>query len=196
VSKARARRPRKALGAGRSATPGKPLTPAELAFVHEYDGNGGNGTKAYMAVHRNTTATTAATLAWRLLRKVEIRAALLELRRERWLRLQMDADEALAILALTARADIRELFTPKGGLLPPHRWPDHIAIAVKGLRPGVAGTTILLNDRLAACRAILEQSGELETPAEVLGSTIARILAGHYRAPGERAPDKGGLDGV
>lgn len=195
MSKARARKPRKALGAGRvpSAAQVDGLSATMLAFVHAYDTNGNNGVKAYQAIHPKTKPRSAATEAWKLLRNPDIAAKLTELRRARWQRLAMDADEALATVSQNARADIRELFGKGWTLLPPSEWPESIARCVKGIRPGVAGTAVVLNDALAACRIILELHGEVETPAEVLGSTIARILAGHYKAPGEK---EGGSDGV
>ena len=191
MAKARARKPRKALGAGRvrSAAKVATLPAAVLAFIHEYDTNGNNGTKAYQAVHPGVKPTAAATNAWRLLRNADVAATLHELRRARWQRLAMDADEALATVSQTARADMRELFGKGWQLLPPSKWPDSIARCVKAVRPGVAGMAITLQDSLAACRLILELHGEVETPAEVLGSTIARILAGHYKAPGEKPAD-------
>ena len=192
MSKSRARRPRKALGAGRvpSAAKVEELSIAARAFVQLYDTNGNNGTKAYLELHPNVKRTTAAVEACKLLRNPKIAAKLLELRRDRWQRLQMDADEALALVAQDARADIRDLFGKDWKLLPPSQWPDSIARCVKGVRPGVAGTAVVLNDSLAARRLILELAGEVEGPAEVLGSTIARILAGHYKAPGEKPAAK------
>lgn len=187
----RARKPRKALGAGRVRSAAKvgTLSANALAFVHVYDTNGNNGTKAYQEVHPGTKPASAATEAWKLLRNPEIVAKLTELRRARWQRLAMDADEALALVSQDARADIRQLYGKGWKLLPPDRWPDSVARSIKGIRPGVAGTAIMLNDSLAARRTILELAGEVEGPAEVLGSTIARILAGHYKAPGERPPE-------
>jgi len=191
MSKSRLRKPRKALGAGRAASAAKVdgLPAAELAFVHVYDTNGNNGTKAYQEVHPNVKTTTAAVEACKLLRNPKIVAVLTGLRRARWQRLAMDADEALALVSYDARADIRELFGKGWTLLPPSQWPDSIARCVKGIRPGVAGTAVVLNDSLAARRLILELAGEVEGPAEVLGSTIARILSGHYKAPGEKPPE-------
>lgn len=195
MSKARRiRKPRKALGAGRVRSAAKidGLSAASVAFVHEYDTNGGNGAKAYMAVHPGVKPTSAATNAWRLLRNADVAALVLALRRARWQRLQMDGDEALALVSADARADIRDLFNAKGQLLKPHQWPDTIARSVRAWRPGVAGIAVQLNDQLAARRIILEKTGQIENPAEVLGSTIARILAGHYKAPGETPPEGDG----
>jgi hypothetical protein len=105
---------------------------------------------------------------------------LAELRAARWARLKMNGDEAMALLSNDARADIRELFGEGWAMLPPDQWPDSVARSVKGIRPGVAGTTVLLNDSLAARRIILEQTGQIKNPAAELGATLARILAGKY----------------
>jgi hypothetical protein len=182
MSKPRERKPRKARGAGRvpSAAKVNGLPAAALAFVHEYDGNGGNGTRAYLQVHPKVKPETAATEAWKLLRIPKVAEALAELRAARWARLKMNGDEAMALLSNDARADIRELFGEGWAMLPPDQWPDSVARSVKGIRPGVAGTTVLLNDSLAARRIILEQTGQIKNPAAELGATLARILAGKY----------------
>jgi hypothetical protein len=92
----------------------------------------------------------------------------------------MKGDEALASISLDARADIRELFDEQGKLLNPRLWPDSVAHSVKAYRSGPFGPTVIMNDSLAARRIILEQSGELKSPAAAQASTLARILAGHY----------------
>lgn len=91
----------------------------------------------------------------------------------------MDADEALYLVSCDARADIRELFDHKGHLLPMQQWPDSIANSVKAIHPGPSGTRIVLNDKLAARRIILEQTGKLKNAAGS-GRTLARILAGDF----------------
>jgi hypothetical protein len=100
-------------------------------------------------------------------------------------RLRMDADEALYLVSCDARADIRELFDADGHLLPMPQWPDSIAVSVKAIQPGPFGMKIVLNDKLAARRIILEQkqNGKLKNPHSS-GRTLARILAGDY----EKAP--------
>lgn len=177
---ARQRRPRKARGADRVPPELAGLTPAEQAFLAEYESNGQNGTLAYQAVHPKARRGTAAVEAHRTLRKPNVAAALAATRAERFKRLGMKGDEALALVSTTARADIRELFGKGWKLLPPSQWPDSIARCVKGIRPGVAGTAVLLQDALAAQRTILEQTGKIKSPAAELGSTLARILAGKY----------------
>jgi hypothetical protein len=73
----------------------------------------------------------------------------------------MDADEALYLLSCDARADIRELFDADGRLLPIQQWPDSVALSVKTFRPGRYGARIVLNNKVAALRTILEHAGWL-----------------------------------
>jgi Terminase small subunit len=119
--------------------------------------------------------------AARLLRTAKVRALVEALSEARWTRLEMKGDEALACISLDARADIRELFDEHGRLLNSRLWPDSVAHSVKAYRSGPFGPTIVMNDSLAARRIILEQSGRLKSSAETQGSTLARILAGHYK---------------
>lgn len=89
----------------------------------------------------------------------------------------MDGDEALARVALDARADMRDLYDDNGQLLKPHQWPDSIANSVKAYKPGPNGDTVVLNDSLAARRVILEQTGKLKNPLAGMAS-LAKLLAG------------------
>ena len=82
-------------------------------------------------------------------------------------------------MSCDARADIRELFDRERRLLPMSRWPDSIAVSVKAIQPGPFGTKIVLNDKLAARRIILEQTGKLKNPLS-RGRTLARILTGDF----------------
>src|SRR5262252_1531858 len=103
---------RQETGGRRTVTPR--LKPQLEAFVHEYDGNGGNGVRAYKASHPgNHSTVAAATGAYRLLRNPQIAAALEKLKAARFKRLQLSGDEALGRLGLDASADIRQLFDEK-----------------------------------------------------------------------------------
>jgi hypothetical protein len=91
------------------------LTRQQEAFIYEYDGHGGNGTRAYLAAYPACRSISAAAAnACRLLRTDKIAARVDELRAARRQRLQMDGDEVLGRVALDARADPRELFDEKG----------------------------------------------------------------------------------
>lgn len=153
--------------------PAPPFPPQVARFIREYDANGGNGTQAYRASHPgNESTNAAATGACRLLRNSQVKAEVKRLEAARFVRLQMAGDEALALVAMVARADIRELFDEDtGALLPPHLWPDSIAPSVKAVR---ADGSVTLHDALAARRMILEKSGTLKSGV----GELARLLAG------------------
>lgn len=155
--------------------------PAQLeAFLLVYDGNGGNGTKAWRETHPTCTSdVAAATSSYKALRKPQIARRLGELREARFRRLQMTGDEALGRVGLDARADLRKLYDEHGKLLPVHLWPDDVALSVKSIKPGPFGDAVTLNDSLAARRLILEQSGKLKTPGASL-LTLAKLLAGDF----------------
>lgn len=156
------------------------LTVQQEAFVHEYDANGGNGVRAYMASHPECESYSAAGVgAFHYLRNPKIRTVIDALAEARWKRLAMTGDEAVARIAQDARADIRELFDDDGNLLPVRHWPDSVAQSVKAIRPGKDGYTVVLNDSLAARRLIAEQTGKLKSTAGAVGD-LARILAGDF----------------
>lgn len=45
-----------------------------------------------------------------------------------------------------------------------HQWPDSIAVSVKAIQPEPFGTKIVLNDKPAARRIILELTGKVKNP--------------------------------
>lgn len=157
------------------------LTTEQQRFVHEYDANGGNGTQAYLASHPDCKSqNAAAACASRMLRNAKVRDQINQLAAARFKRLQMTGDEALALEALSARADIRELYDEHGKLLPIKDWPDTIARCVKSVRPGPFGDTIILEDRHAARRVVLEATGKLKNPIAAGALSLARLLTGDY----------------
>lgn len=117
-----------------------------------------------------------------MLRKVKVQTFLERERAPGLERLRMDADEALYLISCDARADIRELFDEDGQLLPIHRWPESIALSVKTFQAGRHGARIVLNDKLAALKIILQQTGtlgsrranEVDALAEAIRSDIER----------------------
>lgn len=166
------------------------LLPALQRFVREYDSNGGNGVRAWLASHPETKSRAAAAQsAYLTLRNPEIRARLEALQQDRWTRLQMTGDEALYLVACDARADIRELYDESGHLLPVEQWPDDVAHAVKSVRRTADSTVVVLNDKLTARRLILEQQGKLKGAFGGLGE-LARLLGGEPSEAEER-PDAG-----
>jgi phage terminase small subunit len=140
------------------------LPPQLELFLLEYEANGHNGTKAYRASHPACRSNVAAAVgAYKVLRNPQIVARLEEQRKERWLRLKMDADEALARISIIARADIGDCYDAKGELLPVHQWPDSVRLAVKSIKPGQHGDTVILGDQLRASELMAIAGGKLKS---------------------------------
>jgi len=163
---ARSRRPPQ-----RTPPPGpkaEALTPAQEAFTAAYIANGGNGTRAYLASHPDCTSYGAAGVeAHRALRNPKIRALIDAARVERWKRLEMEGDEAIALLSLRARANIADAFDDAGQLLPVHVWPEVLQLAVKSIRRGKDGDVITLHDGLKAAELMAIATGRLKTALTV-----------------------------
>ncbi len=162
------------------------LTPEQRAFVAAYDRHFGNGTRAWLELHPAVTVESAATQAWRMLRNVEVRAAIAQGRAARLKRLQVDGDEALALASQHARADIRELFDDDGKLLSAHLWPDSIASSVESvvLVDGQV-TKIKLVSKSTVLRTLLEQTGKLKTLPDAIDS-LAEALRHDLQAHGNQ----------
>lgn len=91
----------------------------------------------------------------------------------------MDGDEALARVALDARADPRKLFGQDGKILPPAQWTDEIANSVEAFELKADGAVkVKLASKTMARRTILEQTGKLKSPLEGGISALARALRG------------------
>jgi phage terminase small subunit len=90
-----------------------------------------NGTQA--AIRAGYSPKTAQEQASRLLSKAIISERLQALLDARFKRVQLDGDTILRELLRLATSDLRKLFDDKGGLLPPHQWPDDAAVAVSSV---------------------------------------------------------------
>ena len=156
------------------------LTTAQALFVEAYVANGGNGTRAYKESHPAASLKTAAQEAWRLLRDPKIRPLIEERRAERFARLKMQGDEALALLAMRARADIADAFDDDGKMLPVEQWPESLRLCVKD----VDGEKIRLYDGLKAAELLAVQTGVLKTNANItVNFDHATYLAGLDEPP-------------
>jgi phage terminase small subunit len=153
------------------------LTPLERLFVLEH-GVDENGTQAYLRSHPEcTNVRTAATAAWRLLRKAEIASVIERERQRRYKALQMSADEALAVISRVARADLGECYDQKGKMLPFHLWPDSIRRAVKTLKEDKDGRlTVQLDDRLRAAELMAQAGGKLKNTLTLTFDHAAYLL--------------------
>ena len=136
-------------------------------FVLEYLSNGQNVTAAYDAAFPGCKRTTCASEGWKLLRKPEIAAVIQAEQTERCKRLKMDADEALALIAIRARADIGKLFDEQGELLPINQWPEDIRLCVKSIKPGPFEYTVTLHDSLRAAELMAQAAGALKHDVQV-----------------------------
>lgn len=110
-------------------------------------------------------------------KNLKVRDAIHAGREARWARLRMEGDEALALVALHARADIAELFGEDGELLKPHLWPDALRLCIDAV--DLEKGKVKLVSKGAAVRTLLEQTGKLASVGDGVGA-IAKLLAGKY----------------
>lgn len=141
------------------------LTEQQYTFCLEYLANGFNASAAYKKAHPGVTDGTARTEGWRSLTNPDIRAFLKQRMDGPWKARQLDGEEALALVAGDAVADVRLLYDAKGAFLKPQDWPDEIAQSVEAIEFNEDGSVkkVKLAGKLAARRIILEQTGKLKT---------------------------------
>ena len=155
------------------------LRKADQHFVLEYLGNGYNATAAYARAHPNVTRATAAVEGWRLLRNPNIAKVLKREEARRWKALEMNGEEAVALISATARADVAEAYDEAGHILPVRQWPKRLRMAVKSVKDG----QVTLQDSLRARQLIAEMTGRLKTPEAELGkglASLAKVLTGDF----------------
>lgn len=152
------------------------LTVNERAFVLEYEANGRNASKAYRDIHPDVTPASSAVLGHRMLRNVKVAAALAENQTERFARLEMKADEALAIISEHARADIGDRYDEAGNELPIHQWPARLRLAVKSIKAGPFGDSITLVDSLRAAELMAQAGGKLRAGSLTITFDHAKYL--------------------
>lgn len=153
---------------------GDQLTATQAAFCLEYEANGRNATRAYMATHPKAMPSSAAVNGWKMLRIAKVASALDRLRALRAKHLTMSAEEAAMLVGISARADIRLIYDADGHQLPPHQWPDEFAKAVKSIK---ADGTIVLHDQLKAREVVLLMHGKLKQVVDVNHFDHVRYLA-------------------
>lgn len=106
------------------------LSEFEARFCEEYLKDL-NGTKSFIRAGGDVKEASAATMAYRLLRKLEIQEKLQALAEARSKRVQVDGDKVLSDLCEISESDIRRMYDDRGALLPPNEWPDDLALAIK-----------------------------------------------------------------
>lgn len=144
-----------------------------FVFCLAYRANGYNASAAYREAHPGVTDATSRTEGHRTLAHPNVAAWLAKHVGERWKRWEMSGEEAVARIAMDARADIRLLYDKDGKLLPIHQWPDEVANSVKSFD----GEKVTLNDSAAARRVIGEHTNALRSPASRGLESLAEILA-------------------
>jgi phage terminase small subunit len=156
------------------------LRKADQHFVLEYLSNGYNATAAFARAHPNVTRASAAVEGWKLLRTPKIAAVLKREEARRWKTLEMNGEEAVALISAAARADIAEAFDDAGNMLPVRQWPKRLRMAVKSLKDG----QVTLHDALRARQLMAQMAGRLAgdgTTALGQGlASLAKVLLGAF----------------
>lgn len=144
----------------------RPLTAKQRLFVAEYLANGHNATRAYMACHPKCLSYDAARVkAHETVTNGNVQRAIALAQAARFKRLEMNGDEAIALLSLSARADIKDIYDPEtGALLPVHQWPDSVRLAVKSVK---ANGDIVLHDGLRARELMAQAAGRIKNTVDV-----------------------------
>jgi len=160
----------------------KPLTLSQQAFLHHYIENGFNASRAYQTTHKGCSQDTAAANGSRMLSLARVKAELDKRLAKHWKSLQMDGEEALARVAMDAKADPRDLFDEHGHPLAPHQWPAHMANSIESFEIKDNQTIkVKLASKSAARKVILDVTGKLKNPLAEAAGNLARILAGDFK---------------
>jgi phage terminase small subunit len=110
----------------------RPLSPKQQAFVREYLIDL-VASQAYIRAGYAARGNAAETAAARLLRNVQVQAAIAEGMAARQARVKIDQDRVLLEIARLAFSDPRKAFDRTGNLLPIQEWPDEVAAAVASI---------------------------------------------------------------
>lgn len=164
----------------KSPDPADGLLPAQREFCLAYLANGFNATAAYAKAYPDAADESARRAGSRLLlTNVDVQAFLKPQLDAHWKALQMDGEEALARVALDARADLRALYDKDGKPLHPKDWPDELANSIEAVDLKDDGTyKVKLTSKGHARRTILEVTGKIKSPlAESVDALAAAILA-------------------
>lgn len=160
------------------------LTAAQHEFCLAYLANGFNASAAYAKAYPDATDESARRAGSRLLlTNVDVQAFLRPQLDAHWKALQMDGEEALARVALDARADLRALYDADGKPLHPKDWPDDLANSIEAVDLKEDGTyKVKLTSKGQARRTILEVTGKVKNPtADDAIRDLATILAEKFK---------------
>lgn len=140
-----------------------PLTDNEQVFVLRYFSNGYSATEAYQHAYQ-CSHESAGTQGPLLMRRPRVQAAVRTVRAHLADEHYMGVDEATALTAMRARADVSLAFNADGTLRKPWEWPLTLRVAVKSLKPD---GTIVLHDAQKATDTILMMHGALRQSLDV-----------------------------
>ena len=132
--------------------------------------------------------STCAVEGCKLLRLPKVRTALEARRQERFRALQMEADEALALISLRARADLGEAYDQHGRLLPFHQWPESLRVACRWKVDKDGNLEAQHSDGLKAAELMAIATGKLKTNVLQPHFDHVRYLAG-IDDPPAKEPD-------
>jgi hypothetical protein len=168
------------------------LTPFEAFFVEAYILNGGNATRAYRVARgggpSSVKDSTCAVEGCKLLRLPKIRAALEARRQARFQALQMEADEALALISMRARANFADAYDDRGHLLPFHLWPESLQLACRVRYDKDGRLEWQFCDGLKAAELMAIATGKLKTNVLQVQFDHASYLVGLDEPPAAREP--------
>ena len=155
------------------------LKPQIHDFCLVYLTNGFNASAAYKASHPDCQSDHAARSGGhRLLTNSDVKAFLASQLDQAWKAKQMSGEEALALVANDARADLRLLYDEKGALLHPKDWPDDIANAVESAElDGDGCLKVKLVSKAASRRTILEVTGKIKGSADGIDDLAEALKA-------------------
>jgi phage terminase small subunit len=171
-------------------------------FCLAYVANKGNATQAYITVGFSPNGADRA--AHKLMRSAEVVRRIEELKADAWRRMHMNASETLARIAMTARADVRQLFDSTGQFRPINELDDATAQAVAGIEtetrfdmhvdkdgdPVTVPTVVRkvrLRDSTAALKILAEHHGLIGSDAQQAAGALVDALAERMEAARRRA---------
>lgn len=165
------------------------LTAVQAAFVLAYTANGYNATRAYQSARPQASKEVAAVNGHRMLRVDKVARAIQKLQAARFKRWEMTGDEAAALVAVSARADIRNAYDADGKPLPINQWPEELRLALKAVK---ADGSFVLHDGLKARETVLRMTGRLRDVVDVNHFDHLGYLAAIEQ---KRRAAQGGQDG-
>jgi phage terminase small subunit len=152
------------------------LTPREAIFVAELCRTNFNAAAAYTAAGYRGGRHNAA----RLCRKPRIQQAI----RAKLAARIASGDEALAILTMHARGDIRKVVPPESRIA---QLPDDVAATIKAVTPTRYGERVELHCAQQAAKILAQAAGKLKETVKIEVSLEQIIARANRLGPGEES---------